>query len=105
MHKRREHYTLGGCMAELSEVDGRAAGRRARSPSSRRTRRSSIAAVRELGLADRPNVCLARGLKALVGFEPVRFAVIDVGTNSVKFHVGERARRTAAGGRSSTAPR
>ena len=46
----------------------------------------------------------ARGLKALVGFGTERYAVIDVGTNSVKFHVGER-RRTAAGGRSSTAPR
>jgi exopolyphosphatase/guanosine-5'-triphosphate,3'-diphosphate pyrophosphatase len=46
--------------------------------------------VRELQLADRPNVCLARGLKTLIGFEPVCFAVIDVGTNSVKLHVGER---------------
>jgi exopolyphosphatase/guanosine-5'-triphosphate,3'-diphosphate pyrophosphatase len=26
-----------------------------------------IAAVRDLGLADRPNTCMARGLKALVG--------------------------------------
>jgi exopolyphosphatase/guanosine-5'-triphosphate,3'-diphosphate pyrophosphatase len=48
------------------------------------------ATVRELGLQDRPNVCLARGLKTMLGLESVRFAVIDVGTNSVKFHVGER---------------
>src|SRR5262249_13762162 len=33
--------------------------------------------------------CLARGLKQMVGFGS-RYAVIDVGTNSVKFHVGER---------------
>jgi exopolyphosphatase / guanosine-5'-triphosphate,3'-diphosphate pyrophosphatase len=33
---------------------------------------------------------MARGLKALVGFGTVRHAVIDVGTNSVKVHVGER---------------
>jgi exopolyphosphatase / guanosine-5'-triphosphate,3'-diphosphate pyrophosphatase len=46
--------------------------------------------VRELQLADRPNVCLARGLKTMLGLEPMRFAVIDVGTNSVKLHVGER---------------
>jgi len=46
--------------------------------------------VRELQLAGRPNVCLARGLKTMLGLEPVRFAVIDVGTNSVKLHVGER---------------
>ena len=32
----------------------------------------------------------ARGLKALVRFGTERYAVIDVGTNSVKFHVGER---------------
>ena len=49
-----------------------------------------IATVRELGLAARPNVSFLRGLKALVGFGVERFAVIDVGTNSVKFHIAER---------------
>jgi exopolyphosphatase/guanosine-5'-triphosphate,3'-diphosphate pyrophosphatase len=49
-----------------------------------------IAAVRELDLGLRRNVCLARGLKALVGYGAKRYAVIDVGTNSVKFHIGER---------------
>jgi exopolyphosphatase/guanosine-5'-triphosphate,3'-diphosphate pyrophosphatase len=34
---------------------------------------------------------MARGLKALTGIGAHRFAVIDVGTNSVKFHVAERA--------------
>jgi exopolyphosphatase/guanosine-5'-triphosphate,3'-diphosphate pyrophosphatase len=34
---------------------------------------------------------MARGLKALASFGARRYAVIDVGTNSVKFHVGERA--------------
>ena len=34
---------------------------------------------------------MARGLKELLGFGSQRYAVIDVGTNSVKFHVGERA--------------
>src|SRR3954466_5622373 len=48
------------------------------------------AVVRELGLESRRVVCVARGLKALVGFGARRYAVIDVGTNSVKFHVGER---------------
>lgn len=33
---------------------------------------------------------MARGLKALVGFGGVRYAVIDIGTNSVKLAVGER---------------
>ena len=89
VHKRRVHYKVGGCMAELTEVtlDGR---------STRTIAVESedpalvVAAVRELHLADRPNVCLARGLKTLVGIDPVRFAVVDIGTNSVKLHVGER---------------
>jgi exopolyphosphatase / guanosine-5'-triphosphate,3'-diphosphate pyrophosphatase len=89
VHKRRVHYELGGCLAELSEVS--AGGRSARTIAVEAEDPALvIAAVRELQLADRPNVCLARGLKALIGFDPVRFAVIDVGTNSVKLHVGER---------------
>jgi exopolyphosphatase / guanosine-5'-triphosphate,3'-diphosphate pyrophosphatase len=42
-------------------------------------------------MASRPNVSFVRGLKALVGFGSERYAVIDVGTNSVKFHIGERS--------------
>jgi exopolyphosphatase / guanosine-5'-triphosphate,3'-diphosphate pyrophosphatase len=68
VHKRRSRYTIGGCMAELSEItaDGRA------------TRTIAIeledpelvaAAVRDLGFEPRSNTCMARGLKALVGFE------------------------------------
>ena len=89
VHKRRVHYRLGDCLAELTEVtaDDRSARTiavEAEDPA------LVLAAVRELELADRPNVCLARGLKTLLGLESVRFAVIDVGTNSVKLHVGER---------------
>jgi exopolyphosphatase / guanosine-5'-triphosphate,3'-diphosphate pyrophosphatase len=50
-----------------------------------------IEALRELGLAPRRNINLPRGLKALVGFGARRYAVIDVGTNSVKFHIGEHS--------------
>ena len=50
-----------------------------------------LATVRALGLEGRRNVSVPRGLGVLVGFGERRFAVIDVGTNSVKFHVGERA--------------
>ena len=89
VHKRRVHYRLGECMAELSEVT--AEGRSARTIAVEAEDPELVAAtVRELQLADRPNVCLARGLKTLLGLDPVRFAVIDVGTNSVKLHVGER---------------
>ena len=41
-------------------------------------------------LGARPNVSFPRGLKTLLGLDAHRYAVIDVGTNSVKFHVGER---------------
>jgi exopolyphosphatase/guanosine-5'-triphosphate,3'-diphosphate pyrophosphatase len=50
-----------------------------------------IAAVRELGLEARHNVSVPRKLKAMARFGSRRYAVIDVGTNSVKFHIGERA--------------
>ena len=89
VHKRRMHYRLGECMAELSDVT--AEGRSARTIAVEAEDPELVAAtVRELQLAGRPNVCLARGLKTLLGLDPVRFAVIDVGTNSVKLHVGER---------------
>jgi exopolyphosphatase/guanosine-5'-triphosphate,3'-diphosphate pyrophosphatase len=89
VHKRRVHYRLGDCMAELSEVT--AGSRSARTIAVEAEDPELVAAtVRELQLTDRPNVCLARGLKTLLGLDPVRFAVIDVGTNSVKLHVGER---------------
>jgi exopolyphosphatase / guanosine-5'-triphosphate,3'-diphosphate pyrophosphatase len=88
--KRRHHYTVGGCMAELTELEtdhGAIRTIAVESPDPA----AVIAAVRELGLASRPNVGMARGLKLLAGFGSERFAVIDVGTNSVKFHVGERS--------------
>jgi exopolyphosphatase/guanosine-5'-triphosphate,3'-diphosphate pyrophosphatase len=89
VHKHREHHTVGGCMAELSEL--RTAEGAVRTIAIEHEDPSLvISAVRELGLAERRNVCMARGLQALVGFGARRFAVIDVGTNSVKFHVGER---------------
>jgi exopolyphosphatase/guanosine-5'-triphosphate,3'-diphosphate pyrophosphatase len=89
VRKRRVHYRLGDCMAELSEVT--AGTRTARTIAVEAEDPELVATtVRELQLADRPNVCLARGLKTMLGLDPVRFAVIDVGTNSVKLHVGER---------------
>jgi exopolyphosphatase/guanosine-5'-triphosphate,3'-diphosphate pyrophosphatase len=68
VHKRRARYTVVGCMSELSEIsaDGHATKTIAvelEDPA------KVIAAVRHLGLAGRPNTCMARGLKALVGFE------------------------------------
>lgn len=50
-----------------------------------------VAAVRSLGLEDYVNTNYTRGLAAFVGGRLPRYAVIDVGTNSVKFHIGEPA--------------
>jgi exopolyphosphatase/guanosine-5'-triphosphate,3'-diphosphate pyrophosphatase len=89
VHKHRDHYTLGGCMAERSELRTDAGAIRTiavESPDPARVH----AVVRELGLTPWPVTCVARGLKTLVGFGGRRYAVIDVGTNSVKFHVSER---------------
>jgi exopolyphosphatase/guanosine-5'-triphosphate,3'-diphosphate pyrophosphatase len=46
-------------------------------------------AVRELGLGGYTNTSYPRGLAALIDDAPVRYAVIDAGTNSIKFHIGE----------------
>ena len=53
--------------------------------------RRVIATVRRLGLGGRRNVSVARGIKAVLGVGAQRYAVIDIGTNSVKLHVAERS--------------
>jgi exopolyphosphatase/guanosine-5'-triphosphate,3'-diphosphate pyrophosphatase len=65
VHKTRRHFTLGGCMAELTDV--RTANRSTRTIviESEQPGRV-IAAVRGLGLKPRPNVSFPRGLRALV---------------------------------------
>ena len=89
VRKRRVHFVLNGCMAELTDVKAddkttRTIAVEAEDPA------RVIAAVRELGLGTRSNVSFPRGLKTLLGLGAHRYAVIDVGTNSVKFHVGEQ---------------
>jgi exopolyphosphatase/guanosine-5'-triphosphate,3'-diphosphate pyrophosphatase len=89
VHKRRSHFRVGGCMTEVSEIS--VGGRSARTVAVEDEDPALVSAtLHELSLSDLPNVCVARGLKTLVGFDPVRFAVVDIGTNSVKLHVGER---------------
>jgi exopolyphosphatase/guanosine-5'-triphosphate,3'-diphosphate pyrophosphatase len=89
VHTRRVRYSPGGCRAEVAdlEVDGREARTIAiesEDPS------AVVAAVRDAGLDGHVNTSYPRGLAELVDDGPVRYAVIDVGTNSVKFHIGER---------------
>jgi exopolyphosphatase/guanosine-5'-triphosphate,3'-diphosphate pyrophosphatase len=89
VHKRRVRYVVGGCTAEVSDVV--ADGRPTRTIAIESEDAAAvIAAVRSVGLGGFVNTSYPRGLAALVDDTPARYAVIDVGTNSVKFHVGER---------------
>jgi exopolyphosphatase / guanosine-5'-triphosphate,3'-diphosphate pyrophosphatase len=88
VHKRRERYTIAGCLAERTEIRTDREATRTIAIESEDPARV-IEAVRGLGLASDRNVNVPRGLKALVGFAAKRYAVIDVGTNSVNFHIGE----------------
>jgi exopolyphosphatase/guanosine-5'-triphosphate,3'-diphosphate pyrophosphatase len=90
VHKRRAHYTVSGCMAELTDVRTNNVSTRTIAVESEDPARV-LAAVRELGLDTRSNVSFPRGLKALLAIGARRYAAIDVGTNSVKFHIGERS--------------
>jgi exopolyphosphatase / guanosine-5'-triphosphate,3'-diphosphate pyrophosphatase len=89
VHKRRVRYTVHSCMAELSEfeVDGTTTGTIAVETEDRA---SLWVAVRALGLSERVNTSVPEGLRQLVGDELPRYAVIDCGTNSIKFNVSER---------------
>ena len=94
VHKRRVRYMVGGCTAEVSDVV--ADGRPTRTIAIESEDAAAvIAAVRSVGLGGYVNTSYPKGLRALIDGAPARYAVIDVGTNSVKFHVGERD----AGGR------
>jgi len=89
VHKRRTRYTVGGCMAELCDVVANDKFTRTIAVESEDAARV-IHAVKELGLGGYTNTSYPRGLTALIDDEPARYAVIDVGTNSVKLLIGER---------------
>jgi exopolyphosphatase/guanosine-5'-triphosphate,3'-diphosphate pyrophosphatase len=89
VHKRRVRYTIGGCTSEVSDVV--ADGRETRTVAIESEDAAAvIAAVRSVGLADYVNTSYPRGLADLIDGTPQRFAVIDCGTNSIKFHLAER---------------
>jgi len=90
VHKKRVRFTVGGCMSEFSDV----------SVGEKSTKTIAVeleddqavaAAVRLLGLENYFNVNYIRGLMDLVSDQPYRYAVIDTGTNSVKFHIADLA--------------
>ena len=88
--KRRTRYRIHGCMAEVTEActdRGTAWTVAVESEDPALV----VAAAAELGLGSLPNLSYPAWLRMLVGCREARFCVIDVGTNSVKFHIGERA--------------
>ena len=87
MHKRRARYTVGGCLAERSTL--RPEGiRRRRSRSSRPIPRRSPPQWLNSACGT-SNVDVPTGVRMLIDQVPERYAVIDVGTNSIKLHVAE----------------
>jgi exopolyphosphatase / guanosine-5'-triphosphate,3'-diphosphate pyrophosphatase len=89
VHKRRVRYSIEGCMAELTSLT--ANGRETSTIAAESEDPAAVvAAVEMLGLSGHVNTSYSRGLRCLLGLAPVRYAVIDIGTNSVKFHIGEQ---------------
>ncbi|MGO4833824.1 hypothetical protein AB4144_16295, partial [Rhizobiaceae sp. 2RAB30] len=89
VHKRRVRYTVGGCISEFSDV--RADEKATRTIAIEGEDAAAvIAAVKSVGLEGYFNTNYSAGLEALLTDISERYAVIDVGTNSVKLHVGER---------------
>jgi exopolyphosphatase/guanosine-5'-triphosphate,3'-diphosphate pyrophosphatase len=89
VHKRRVRHHLGECWVELTDID----------VGDHHTRTLAVeapdpelvwATVNRFGERERVNTSVPVGLLALVRDERPRYAAIDVGTNSVKFHIGER---------------
>jgi exopolyphosphatase/guanosine-5'-triphosphate,3'-diphosphate pyrophosphatase len=89
LHKHRVRHRVDDCMVELTDFRLEPEATRTiaiESPDAALV----LATITRLGLEGRRNINVARGLKTLVDFGSVRYAVIDVGTNSVKYHRGVR---------------
>ena len=89
VRKRRSHYLVDSCMVESTDIETDAGTIRTMAIESPDRALVSATVVR-LGLGGRRNINMARGLKSQVGFGVRRNAVIDVGTNSVKFYLAEQ---------------
>jgi exopolyphosphatase/guanosine-5'-triphosphate,3'-diphosphate pyrophosphatase len=88
VHKRRVRYVVNGCTSEVSDVT--AAGHDSRTIAIESEDAAAVVvAVGSVGLDGYQNTSYPKGLRALIDGSPPRYAVIDVGTNSVKFHVGD----------------
>ncbi|HEU4319672.1 MAG TPA: Ppx/GppA family phosphatase [Acidimicrobiia bacterium] len=87
--KHRVRYSIEGCMSELTTLS--ANGREAKTIAVETSDQSAVVAARDaLGMSGHVNMSYNHGLRCLLGMSPVRYAVVDIGTNSVKFHIGEQ---------------
>jgi len=87
--KRRVRGSIGSCMGEIAAVT--AAGETTRTFAiESEDARAVVAALGDLKFAEATNVGYPRALVELLDRLRPRYAVIDVGTNSVKFRVAER---------------
>ncbi len=94
VHKRRVRYVIEGCTAELTDIV--ANGKPTRTIAVESTDAAAVLrAVEALGLTGYLNTNYSRAMAALLDDAPERYAVVDAGTNSIKFHVGERDRQGA----------
>ena len=94
--KSRHRSEIDGCMVEYTVLtaDGRTTRTVAvESPDQDLVLRT----ISALGLEGRANTCVAQGVKALLGWQAPRYAVLDIGTNSIKFTVGQRRADVAPG--------
>jgi exopolyphosphatase/guanosine-5'-triphosphate,3'-diphosphate pyrophosphatase len=89
VHKRRVRYRVNGCTSEVTDVT--ADGRTTKTIAIESEDGPAVLqGVREVRLSGFVNTSYPRGLQAIVEERGPRFGVIDVGTNSVKFHIAER---------------
>lgn len=89
VHKRRVRYAVNGCTSEVTDLT--ANGRPSRTIAIESTDQAAVLeAVTDMGLDGYGNMDYTAGLAAIIDDRPERFAVIDVGTNSVKFRIAER---------------
>jgi len=89
VHKHRVRYLIGGCMSELTDVTVNGTATRTIAVESE-DKSAVLTAVGNLGLDGYFNTNYPKGLRDAIDGRPARYAVIDIGTNSVKFNLGER---------------
>jgi exopolyphosphatase / guanosine-5'-triphosphate,3'-diphosphate pyrophosphatase len=90
VHKHRVRYVVNGCTSEVTDVT--VDGRTCRTVAIESEDANAVLeGVRSMGLDGYLNTNYTTGLLAAINDEPARYGVIDVGTNSVKFHLAERS--------------